>query len=120
MEVLQNIGLNTEIIEKIKMEASAMIRKFMKKDLVKMILYGSCARGDFKECSDVDIVLLTKGNRTDTWKYNDRIDEVAAELAWKNFAVVNFVLLPYDEFEEKKNWYGYFKNIEQEGVELYG
>lgn len=119
MEVLQNIGLNTEIIEKIKIEAPAMIRKFMKKDLVKMILYGSCARGDFKECSDVDIVLLTKGNRTDTWKYNDRIDEVAAELAWKYFAVVNFVLLPYEEFEEKKNWYGYFKNIEQEGVELY-
>lgn len=119
MEVLQNIGLNTEIIEKIKMEAPAMIRKFMKKDLVKMILYGSCARGDFKECSDVDIVLLTKGNRTDTWKYNDRIDEVAAELAWKYFAVVNFVFLPYDEFEEKKDWYGYFKSIEQEGVALY-
>lgn len=42
------------------------------------------------------------------------------ELAFKYFAIVNFVLLPYDEFEEKKEWYGYFKNIEQEGIELYG
>lgn len=120
MEILKNIGLNTEIIEKIKMEAPVMIREVMKKDVVKMILYGSCARGDFKEYSDVDIALLTRGTRTDTWKYNDKIDQVATELALKYFAIVNFVLLPFDEFEEKKNWYGYFKSIEREGIKLYG
>lgn len=119
MDVSPNIELTAEIIEKIKVEAPAMIRKFMKKDLVKIILYGSCARGDFKEYSDVDIALLTKGTRTDTWKYNDKIDEVATELASKYFAIVNFVLLPFDEFEEKKSWYGYFRNIEQEGIKLY-
>lgn len=42
------------------------------------------------------------------------------KLALKYFAIVNFVLLPYDEFEEKKSWYGYFKNIDREGrVKLY-
>ena len=92
----------------------------MQSDLVKMILYGSCARGDFEEHSDVDIALLTKGDRADSWKYNDKIDEVATELALKYFAVVNFVLLPYDEFEEKKSWYGYFRNIDKEGIKLYG
>ncbi|MCM1123354.1 MAG: nucleotidyltransferase domain-containing protein [Eubacterium sp.] len=120
MELLKNIELNRDIVEKIKIEAPDMIKEFMEKDLVKMILYGSCARGDFKEYSDVDIALLIKGSRTDSWKYSDRIDEVATELALKYFAIVNFVLLPYDEFEEKKGWYGYFKNIEKEGVKLYG
>ena len=57
-------------------------------------------RGDFNEHSNVDIALLTKRNRTDSWKYNDKIDEVATELALKYFAIVNFVLLPYNEFEE--------------------
>lgn len=115
-----NIGLDRDIIEKIKMETPVLIREFMESDLVKMILYGSCARGDFRGCSDVDIALLVKGNRTDCWKYNDKIDEVATKLALKYFAIVNFVLLPYDEFEEKKSWYGYFKNIDKEGVRLYG
>ena len=32
----------------------------------------------------------------------NRIDEIATKLALKYFAIVNFVLLPYDEFEEKK------------------
>lgn len=116
---MKNIELSRDVIENIKMEVPGLIKEFMHSDLVKMILYGSCARGDFKGCSDVDIALLTRGNRTDSWKYNDKIDEVATELALKYFAIVNFVLLPYDEFEEKKSWYGYFKNIETEGIKLY-
>lgn len=117
---MEKTELNRDVIEKIKTETPDLIREFMRSDLVKMILYGSCARGDFKEHSDVDIALLVKGDRTDSWKYSDKIDEVATELALKYFAVVNFVLLPYDEFEEKKSWYGYFKNIDKEGIKLYG
>ena len=117
---MEKTELNRDVIEKIKTETPDLIREFMRSDLVKMILYGSCARGDFKEHSDVDIALLVKGDRTDSWKYSDKIDEVATELALKYFAVVNFLLLPYDEFEEKKSWYGYFKNIDKEGIKLYG
>ncbi len=120
MEEIKTTELNSDIIEKIKREVPDMIREFMEKDLVKMILYGSCARGDFKDYSDVDIALLMKGSRMDSWVYNDKIDEVATKLALKYFAIVNFVLLPYQEFEEKKGWYGYFKNIEKEGIKLYG
>jgi predicted nucleotidyltransferase len=120
MEEIKTTELNSDIIEKIKKEVPDMIREFMEKDLVKMILYGSCARGDFKDYSDVDIALLMKGSRMDSWVYNDKIDEVATKLALKYFAIVNFVLLPYQEFEEKKGWYGYFKNIEKEGIKLYG
>lgn len=117
---LEDTALNNDIIEKIKKETPDMLSVFMGKDLVKIILYGSCARGDYKKYSDVDIALLIKGNRIDAWKYSDKIDEVATELALKYFAVVNFVLLPYDEFEEKKSWYSYFKNIAREGIKIYG
>ncbi len=73
MEALNNIKLSNDVIEKIKSEVPDMVREFMEKDPVKMILYGSCARGDFKEYSDVDIALLTKGDRTDSWKYKEGI-----------------------------------------------
>lgn len=81
-------------------------------------LYKKILAAERKE--EINITLLVQGNRTDSWKYNDKIDEVATKLALKYFAIVNFVLLPYDEFEEKKSWYGYFKNIDKEGVKLYG
>lgn len=58
-DILNNNKLTRDIIDKIKVEVPDLIKEFMQSDLVKMILYGSCARGDFKECSDVDIALLT-------------------------------------------------------------
>ena len=45
---MENIELNRDVIEKINAETPNLIREFMQSDLVKMILYGSCARGDFK------------------------------------------------------------------------
>ena len=81
----------------------------------RVYLFGSCARGDYTEDSDVDIALLTKSNRIESQKYNDGLAAIATEFAMEYFAVVNFICIPYGEFEEKKEWYPYFKNIEAEG-----
>lgn len=112
--------LTSEIIAKVKKEAFDSLHELMGTDLVEMILYGSCARGDFTKDSDVDIVLLTKCDRVEVKKYDDGLDAIATQLAMKYFAIVNFVSVPHDEFLEKKTWYGYFRNIEREGEMLYG
>lgn len=88
-------------------------------DCRRIILYGSCARGDFNMDSDVDIAILTQNDRLENKKYNGRIDSIAADIAVKTMAVVNFVFLPFDEFMEKKSWYLFFKNIDRDGVVLY-
>ncbi len=115
-----DLALNNDIIEKIKLEATEMVKELMGSDLVEVILYGSCARGDYTEDSDVDIALIIKCNRLESKKYDDNLAGIATDLAMKYFAVVNFVSLPYDEFVEKRTWYAYFKNIEAEGEVLYG
>lgn len=117
---MQNLNLNSDIIEKIKIEVPELVKALLKDDLVEVVLYGSCARGDYTEDSDVDIALITKSNRIEVQKYNGSLAGIAAELAMKYFAIVNFVCLPYKEFTEKKGWYAYFKNIEREGEVLYG
>lgn len=89
--------------------------KLMDGDLKAVILYGSCARGDYTENSDVDIVLLTVCDRMEVKKYDDGLDSIVTKLAMKYFAVVNFVCFPQDEFLKKKSWYGYFQNLEREG-----
>lgn len=52
-----------KIISKIKKEAFELTQRLMGRELKAVILYGSCARGDFAEDSDVDIALLTRCNR---------------------------------------------------------
>ena len=117
---MQELQLTAEIIEKIKREVTELVKELMKEDLVEVILYGSCARGDYTEDSDVDIALITKINRIESQKYNGGLASIATELAMRYFAVVNFVCLPYEEFAEKKTWYAYFRNIEKDGEVLYG
>lgn len=117
---MQELALNNETIEKIKLEVPELIKSLMKEDLIEIVLYGSCARGDYTEDSDIDIALITKSNRIEAQKYAGDLAAIATEFAIKYFAIVNFVCLPHKEFIEKKNWYAYFKNIEREGELLYG
>ena len=117
---MENLALNSETIKKVKLEATEMVKKLMGSDLIEIILYGSCARGDYTDDSDIDIALLVKCNRVEVKKYDDALAEISTELAMKYFAIVNFVSLPYGEFAEKKTWYRYFKNIDMEGEVLLG
>ena len=112
--------LTDDVIAKIKHEAVELVRELLKDDLVKVVLYGSCARGDYTEDSDVDIALIVKKDRSEFTKYNSGLAAIATELAMKYFAVVNFVCLPYDEYQDRKEWYEYFRNIAMEGEVLYG
>lgn len=115
-----DMRLNQDIINKIKIELIPLIHDTLGEDLEKIILYGSCARGDFSDDSDIDIALLTSCDRMTSKKYDDTIAKIATELAMKYLAIVNFVCLPKEEFEECKDWYPYFKNIDRDGELIYG
>ena len=117
---MDKLTLTNEIIINVKKEAVDSVCRLMGMDLTEAILYGSCARGDYHEDSDIDIALITKCGRMEAKKYDDGLDEIASQLAMKYFAVVNFVCLPYDEFMEKRKWYLYFRNITEDGEVLYG
>ena len=115
-----NLALNDEIIRSVKDDVVYKVRNLMKDDLVEIILYGSCARGDYTDDSDIDIALITKCDRLEVKKYSSELAGIATELAMKYFAVVNFVCLPFGEYVTKNKWYDYFRNIREEGEVLYG
>ncbi len=117
---MEELLLTRSIIEKTSVEAAYAVKEALADDLSKAVLYGSCARGDFNADSDVDIALITKCDRLEVKKYDDVLAKISAELAVKYFTIVNFVSIPEIEFQEKKAWYKYFKNIDTEGVLLYG
>ena len=117
---MYDLHLNNEIINNVKKEVACLVSELMKDDLVEVILYGSCARGDYTEDSDIDIALVTRCGRMEVKKYDDALADIATTLAMKYFAIVNFVCIPLNEFSEKKKWYAYFRNIDMEGEVLYG
>ena len=73
----------------------------MKNHVKKIVIYGSCARGDYTENSDIDVAIVT-------------------DIAMETNIIVEYTCIPENEFMEKKAWYAYFKNIEKEGRVIYG
>lgn len=96
------------------------LKNIMQNHIVKIIMYGSCARGDFNQDSDIDLAILTDMDRLEVKKYDDEIMNVVTDIAMNSDAIVEYICLPIDEYNSKKNWYGYFKNIEKDGKVIYG
>lgn len=118
--MITDLRLSQNTIEKVKSDSVLLLCNAMGEDIRKIILYGSCSRGDFSDDSDIDIALIVTCNRTEINKYSDLLAEIATKLAADYLAIVNFVCLPEIEFEEHRKWYPYYKNIDREGVLLYG
>lgn len=108
-----------KILEAVKKATVKEIPAIFDDDCRQIILFGSCARGDYTVNSDVDIAILTNSDREKAKQYSSQVDDVAAKIGVDTTAVVNFVCLPYKEYQEKKGWYPFFKNIDKDGIVLY-
>lgn len=112
--------MNKQLLDNVIMEFTQMIQERIGRDIIQCRLFGSCARGDFDEYSDIDIVLLTECGREESEQYTDVLLDIVTDLAMKYFVVVNALCVPFKEYEEKKSWYDFFVNIEREGQIIYG
>ena len=114
-----SLVLTQDIIDHIKSDVTGLICTRME-DVRGIILYGSCARGDYSPDSDIDIAVLIDENRSLSDTITETLSSIATELAMKYFAVVNCIFIPYNEYLEKKAWYPFYRNIAKEGDILYG
>ena len=116
-----SISLSKTVVDKVKSEVPLLVKEIMKNDLEKIILYGSCARGEFAAESDIDIAIIAHCNRLTAQKYGTALTNISVELANRHLsAIVNFACLPYDEYMDKKSWYPFYRIIDTDGEVLYG
>lgn len=87
-------------------------------DLVKIILYGSYARGNYDNESDVDIVAIVHGNRAELQEQLKKIWDESFELELEYGTIISPTVIPYEEFEQYREDLPYYRNIAKEGVEI--
>ena len=84
-------------------------------NLKKAILFGSCARGDYNDDSDVDVALIV--SRDDDCK--ESAMDIVCEAMARYGAVLSFSFVREQDYESKKSWYPFYRNINNEGVIWY-
>ena len=87
-------------------------------DIFEIVLYGSYARGNYEEDSDIDIVAVVHGSRTDLQEKLKTVWDVSAELGLENDIIVSPTVIPYDEFMRYKQMLPYYRNIAEEGKKI--
>lgn len=99
-----------------------LIAKVYKKcygnSLVTVYLYGSYARKDNNDESDIDMVAIVNETREQAEKILKKVWDESFEIAYEYDIVISPTVIPYSEFEKMKNDLPYYRNIMNEGVKI--
>ena len=89
-------------------------------NFVKMILYGSRARGDYHEYSDIDILALVKCDDEAIRNYQSRITRALTGIEFKHSVFISISVLIYsvNYFDYWKDNSPHFKNVIKDGIEI--
>lgn len=105
-------------IKDITTQLANVYRNIYGDDIVKILLYGSYARNEESNQSDVDIVAIVKGKRIDLQKKLKKVWEISADIGYENDIILSPTVVPFDEYEKYRNILPYYMNIEKEGIKI--
>ena len=87
--------------------------------LKKIILYGSYARGDYRDDSDIDIMILLNISDIEAKSYQESLSEITFNYNFDFDMDINPIAHSEEVFNKWRNAYPFFKNIEKDGITIY-
>lgn len=91
-------------------------KKLMGSSLRKIILYGSYARGDNRNNSDVDIMVLTTLQGIDIEEAETWLFDLAFDYEMEYGLIINPLLQNEEHFNYWLGAYTFYDNVQKEGV----
>jgi type I restriction enzyme S subunit len=102
-------------IKKILKEFKEKLIELYKDQLVDVLLYGSFARREQREDSDIDIAVILKGN-IKPFKEIDRITEFSYDLSLKYSILISIHPISDFDYFSRKN--PFILNLREEGISI--
>jgi len=97
-------------------ETQSELLKVFGNKLLNVVLYGSYARGDYDDESDIDIMALVDMDRDDLNKYRRCVSEMANIIDLKYNVLLSIKLQDKPNFDKYKNSIPLYQNIVKEGL----
>lgn len=93
-------------------------KKILGNRIKKIILYGSYARGDYNNSSDIDILVLTDYNPKDCYLALKKLSSMVFDIELNNNVILMALVNNIDNYDLGIDEIPFYSNIQKEGVIL--
>ena len=111
---------NKSILDEITAKVVFAVQDSLGEKLERVILYGSYARGDYDDESDIDIMVLANIPHEDEMKEYKKINHFLSRLGMEYDIFISVNVTDCTTFYKYIDVLPFYKNVLQEGVELVG
>ena len=116
---METQGKGLERIRPVLMEFVEQLKPIYGTSLKSVILFGSYARGEEHEGSDVDVLLLVDLPREEMDKKDEALCELTFEYQVEKDVDIAPVTLTVSDFLRWRNIHEFLQNVQKDGVTLY-
>lgn len=106
------------MLEEILNRIVCFSKDVFKDKLENVILFGSYARGDYDEESDIDILIVANLSAEEMSTYRCKIDSICGELLFDYGVLVSVIEKDYETYSKYSDVLPFYKNIAKEGVKI--
>ncbi len=96
------------------------VKRVLGKDMDKVIVYGSYARGDYDEHSDIDIMVLASCPEEEIKLFEYELYDVAFEFFMEYGIDISVIVKNKEHFNYWLGALPFYDNVEREGVVIRG
>jgi len=106
-----NISALTDFVDLLKIQFGDMLSE--------VLLFGSFARGDFDNSSDVDVMVLLNSVDSDILKFSPVVSDIAYQIIQKYNIPLSTITNSKSYFDSRKYAPGLYNNVFNEGITFY-
>lgn len=112
--------MKIEQLDELKKDVEEALKKLLGDKLRKVVLYGSYARGDYDEESDIDFAAIVNIPFGKVDDYDETLADIEVDLCLKYHVYVSILLFAEENFYSDAHVIPLFANIVKEGSVVYG
>ena len=109
-----------ENVSSIVYRFSQEVKRMLGKSLRRIIVYGSYARGDYRENSDVDIMILVKMSDEEIRAVKNNIYDLAFDVEMNTGIQLSPIIKNEAQYEYWVDTLPFYRNVRDEGVIISG
>lgn len=116
----ENVYSSTDVkLNNILKEITLGVKTLYGEKLKEILLYGSYARGQNDDESDIDLMILVDIDEIRLKKYEKELNDIISDIGFRYMKVLSLVDISYERFNDWIDVVPYYKNVRTEGIIIY-